>query len=112
MDKNMSDTPERIYLQWFDEYGESADEVTWCEDQIQDDDVAYIRLDIAEASVREQTAKTIEMIAERNGLRHVIDEQAARVNRVLELYYNDDNPGAEVRLGEAMWQLRELMEGK
>lgn len=76
----MSDkTPEQIFLQWFDDDGEPAEEVTWCKDQILDSDVVYVRSDIAEDALREQTAKTIQMIAERNALGHALDEQTARI---------------------------------
>ena len=37
--------PDRIYLQWQREYHE---ETTWCVDQIDDDDIEYIRVDIAD----------------------------------------------------------------
>lgn len=40
----MSEAPEKIWLQWEGEYHE---ETTWCVDQIEEDDVEYIRLDIA-----------------------------------------------------------------
>ena len=38
--------PDVIYLQWFDEFGEEADEgdeITWCQDMIYDTDIVYIR---------------------------------------------------------------------
>jgi hypothetical protein len=76
----MSDkTPEQIFLQWFDQDGEPVEEVTWCKDQILDSDVVYVRSDIAEDALRKQTAKTIEMIAERNAIGHALDEQTARI---------------------------------
>lgn len=33
--------PDVIYLQWFSEDGEEADEVTWCVDRIYDTDTVY-----------------------------------------------------------------------
>ena len=38
----MSDTPERIWLQWVEPY---HNENTFCEDQINEDDIEYIRAD-------------------------------------------------------------------
>lgn len=41
--------PKVIYLQWYDEDGNEVDphggDVTWCDDRINDTDVAYIRAD-------------------------------------------------------------------
>ncbi|MHC4413349.1 MAG: hypothetical protein ACYSYU_10550 [Planctomycetota bacterium] len=41
----MSDAPEKIYLQWIPGYPrvDADDEVTWCEDKINDDDVEYVK---------------------------------------------------------------------
>ena len=36
----------KIYLQIKDDSGEDQDEVTWCEDRIEDTDIVYIRADI------------------------------------------------------------------
>lgn len=41
--------PEKIYLQWLDDDGEVAEEVTWCEDMILDTDTKYIRADLVDA---------------------------------------------------------------
>ena len=38
--------PDRIYLQIKDVFGEDQDEVTWCEDRIEDTDIVYIRVDV------------------------------------------------------------------
>lgn len=46
----MSELPEVIYLQWIPEKTWYDDTVTWCEDQINDDDVKYIRADVAESA--------------------------------------------------------------
>ena len=45
----MSDAPDVIYLQWIPGYPrvDADDEVTWCQDQINDDDIGYVREDIA-----------------------------------------------------------------
>ena len=37
----MREAPEVIYLQWSD--GENYEDNTWCQDQINDDDVEYIK---------------------------------------------------------------------
>lgn len=42
----MPKIPEVIYLQWFDEDGKPDEEVTWCQDEINDSDIAYIRKDV------------------------------------------------------------------
>lgn len=34
--------PKKIYLQMLDEDGEEQDEITWCEDEINDTDIAYV----------------------------------------------------------------------
>ncbi len=41
----MSDAPDKIYLQWIPGYPriDADDEVTWCEDQINDDDIEYVK---------------------------------------------------------------------
>ena len=74
--RELSDAPKTIYLQWD---GREGDDATWCVDQINDDDIMYIRADIAQDALRNQTAETIGMMAERNGLRHVEDTLAADV---------------------------------
>jgi len=40
---NKKEIPEVIYLQWFDDDGVELDEedVTWCADQINNDDLVY-----------------------------------------------------------------------
>ena len=49
----MTDTPERIWLQWHgdadpDEAGvPDPSDVTWCEDKINDSDTEYVRADLA-----------------------------------------------------------------
>ncbi len=45
--------PEVVYLQWFDEDGKPNEEVTWCQDSINDSDVAYVRQDVVEKIVME-----------------------------------------------------------
>lgn len=72
-------TPKIIYLQPDDD-----GETTWCEDQINDDDVAYVRQDVHEAVLREQTANTIEMIADRNAANHIIDQLRLACKAALE----------------------------
>jgi hypothetical protein len=51
----MTDAPEVIYLQWFGNvpYGES----TWCEDQTDDDDVEYIKKEIADKQLAAKDAR-------------------------------------------------------
>ena len=39
------DIPKRIYLQIFDDDGHEHDEVTWCDDSINDSDVEYVLVD-------------------------------------------------------------------
>jgi hypothetical protein len=39
----VSDSPDVIYLQWIPEKTWYDDQVTWCEDRINDDDVEYIK---------------------------------------------------------------------
>ena len=34
--------PKKIYLQMLDEDGEEQDEITWCEDEINDTDIPYV----------------------------------------------------------------------
>ena len=41
----MREAPEVIYLQWAD--GESYDDNTWCQDQINDDDIEYVKVSTA-----------------------------------------------------------------
>ena len=49
----MAEIPEVIYLQWFDEDGGPDEEVTWCQERINNSDVAYIRKDVVEKMVTE-----------------------------------------------------------
>jgi hypothetical protein len=48
----MSDAPERIWLQWEEDFGES----TWCQDPINDEDVEYVRADLIAAQLQEARA--------------------------------------------------------
>ena len=56
----MKEAPKKIYLQ-VDPEGDAApdvdvfdtNEVTWCQDQINDNDVAYIRVDLVESMIRD-----------------------------------------------------------
>ena len=41
--------PEKIYLQWLDDEGDVAEEVTWCDNSTSGTDVAYIRADLVDA---------------------------------------------------------------
>ena len=41
----MSEAPKIIYLQWIPDKG-IFDEITWCEDEINSDDIEYIKKDI------------------------------------------------------------------
>ena len=43
----MSEAPEIIYLQWIPEKTWYDDTVTWCEDEINDDDIEYIKASTA-----------------------------------------------------------------
>ena len=46
----MSDAPDKIYLQWIPSspgLPTIDDEITWCQDQINDDDVVYVKKSIA-----------------------------------------------------------------
>lgn len=38
--------PDKIYLQIKDDSGEDQNEITWCEDRVEDTDIVYIRADI------------------------------------------------------------------
>jgi hypothetical protein len=51
----MTDAPERIYLQWIPEGHPAAeyDEITWCIHEINDEDIRYIRTDIADKRIAE-----------------------------------------------------------
>ena len=65
----MTDTAEakkphdQIWLQWFGpDYPEHAeryfnDDVTWCEDKINEEDIRYIRADVAEKRIAELEAE-------------------------------------------------------
>jgi len=47
----MSKAPEKIYLQWIEteyKWTNYEDDVTWCENRINDDDTVYIRSDIVD----------------------------------------------------------------
>ncbi len=50
----MSDAPDVIYLQWIPGYPNKMaellefDEVTWCFDEVNEDDIGYVREDIAD----------------------------------------------------------------
>ena len=45
--------PEKIYLQWYEHEGtEDYPETTWCEDQINDSDVCFIRQDVIEDIIK------------------------------------------------------------
>jgi hypothetical protein len=47
--------PERIYLQWVEDEADKymPEGVTWCQDQIEDGDVEYVRADKAAAELQE-----------------------------------------------------------
>jgi len=49
----MTDAPVRIYLQWMPGEGE----VTWCVEEINEDDIEYTRKDIADKRIVELEAK-------------------------------------------------------
>ena len=72
----MTDAPERIYLQWIPEGHPAADEITWCIHEINDEDIKYIRTDIADKRIAEYRKEIIEK-----------DEEI----RVLEKYIEDHN---------------------
>ena len=40
--------PDKIYLQINDDLGEELDDITWCEDRIEDTDIEYIRADLVQ----------------------------------------------------------------
>lgn len=44
----MREPHERLWLQW---EGDGAGEVTWCQDAINEDDIEYVRADIAETEL-------------------------------------------------------------
>jgi len=44
MPEEQKGPPEIIYLQWWNEYGLAAEEVTWCEDDIDCNGVKYKRV--------------------------------------------------------------------
>ena len=46
--------PDKIYLQWADE---DYDEITWCVDQIDDTDVEYSRITLAELAALRRVAE-------------------------------------------------------
>lgn len=52
----MTDAPERIWLQWVEPHHA---ENTWCEDQINDHDIEYVRADLSTyaAGLLRDTAK-------------------------------------------------------
>ena len=49
--------PKIIYLQWYTEDGVINDEVTWCQDKINEDDISYTLTRAAEPPL-EQTVST------------------------------------------------------
>jgi len=53
----MTDAPETIYLQWIPEGNPYDDEITWCEDEIHEDDIEYTRKDIADKRIAEMEAE-------------------------------------------------------
>ena len=52
----MTDAPETIYLQWIPEGNPYDDEITWCEDEIHNEDIKYTRTDIADKRIAELEA--------------------------------------------------------
>ena len=54
-ESEMSDLkpPKKIYLQMLDEDGEEQDEITWCEDEINDTDIPYVLQSALTASQEE-----------------------------------------------------------
>lgn len=42
----MNEVPDKIYLQIKDDSDEDQNEITWCEDRINDTDIKYIRFDL------------------------------------------------------------------
>ena len=57
----MTDAPERIYLQWIPEGSPAANEITWCIHEINDEDIKYIRTDIADKRIAELEGKLIKL---------------------------------------------------
>jgi hypothetical protein len=53
---DIENAPRVIYLQWNDP---PDDDVTWCVDEINDSDVAYIRMDIDQATLKKLRLATI-----------------------------------------------------
>jgi len=47
----MRKAPKRIWLQYFEDEEDADDDITWCPDKINDDDVEYIRV-VEEAEAR------------------------------------------------------------
>jgi len=73
--RNDEDVPKKIYLQYFDDYGEILDadnnEVTWCHDRINKNDVPYIRITehrriLAEKITRSVDVGEIEAVLEKS----------------------------------------------
>ena len=53
--------PDKIYLQWADEESdEDYNEITWCVDQIDDTDVEYSRVTLAELTALRRVAEAAE----------------------------------------------------
>ena len=55
---NKFKAPDKIYLQITDDEGEHSDEITWCVDKINDDDVEYIRVN------KQRVTKTLRKAAD------------------------------------------------
>lgn len=74
----MSEAPDRIWLQWGGPYGDN----TFCEDQINSDDVEYIRADLHQKALD----RIEELEAEVGSLKKKeIEEVMWRVNHIEEL---------------------------
>ncbi len=92
----MTDAPEVIYLQWIPNDIPFNDEITWCVDEIHEDDTKYIRADVVAA--KDDALAIAEHI--KDGLRETIDAKNARIAE-LEGEIDDYNQ-AELAWNEAM----------
>ena len=70
----MTDAPETIYLQWIPEGHPADDEITWCVDEINENDTEYTRTDIAHPRIAEMESEIEEAHESIDELVHRIAE--------------------------------------
>ncbi len=76
--------PERIYLQWYEDEADKymPEGVTWCQDQIDETDVEYVRADKAAAEMQEMR-DILKIIANERFIPEEWERLTARVKAAL-----------------------------